>query len=251
MVGFDSSKKNFDNLTGNPSNYNSWSESMESYLKTRREWLPVVGRSPEPEFVDVDLPTQQECLDHIEWLETRDSAAGTIFLCIDDSQKDHAGPQFSAYDAFFSIRKEENESLTELTGRVSRAMAHIKSLRPSHFGLQQLDEELQSMALIHALPPDYSSFVDLLFLLDKLTLAGLRSALHNRENQAQLHETFASVPTVAMKASTTSTTPSVICGWCLRTGHAEENCYSKKLSQQHDQNTAASRTKRKSKAEKG
>ncbi|KAF8586001.1 hypothetical protein K439DRAFT_1632263 [Ramaria rubella] len=140
-------------------------------------------------------------------------------------QQRKAGPRFSAYDAFFSIHKEENESLTELTGHVSRAMAHIKSLRPSHFGLQQLNEELQSMALIHTLPLDYSSFVDSL-------------ALHNLENQAQLCETFASVPTVAMKASTTSMTPSVVCGWCLRTGHAEENCYSKKLSQQRDQNTA-------------
>ncbi|KAF8588979.1 hypothetical protein K439DRAFT_1333951, partial [Ramaria rubella] len=209
MGGFDTSKKNFDDLTVNPSNYTSWSESMESYLKTRREWLPVIRKSPEPEFVDVDLPTRQERLDHIEWLETKDSVAGTIFLCIDNSQKDHvqdcrhdlemmwdrlkelhqqckAGPRFSTYDVFFSICKEENESLTELTGHVSRAMAHIKSLRPSHFGMQQLDKELQSMALIHALPPDYNSFVDLLFLIDKLTLAGLRGALHNQENQAQL-----------------------------------------------------------------
>ncbi|KAF8572986.1 hypothetical protein K439DRAFT_1643307 [Ramaria rubella] len=136
------------------------------------------------------------------------------------------------YDAFFSIRKEENESLTELTGHVSHAMAHIKSLRPLHFRLQQLDEELQSMALICALPLDYSS------------------ALHNWENQVRLRKNFASVPTIAMKASTISTTPSVVCGWCLYTGHAKENCYSKKLSQQRDQNTAASQTKRKSKAEK-
>ncbi|KAF8588215.1 hypothetical protein K439DRAFT_1336088, partial [Ramaria rubella] len=177
---------------------------MESYLKTRREWLPVIGKSPEPEFVDIDCPTRQERLDHVEWQETKDSAAAIIFLCIDESQKDHvrdcrndpeamwdrlrelhqqrkAGPRFSAYDAFFNIRKDENESLTELTGRVSRAMVHIKALRPSHFGLQQLDEELQSMALIRALPPDCSSFVDSLFLLDKLTLTSLRAALHNRE----------------------------------------------------------------------
>ncbi|KAF8581770.1 hypothetical protein K439DRAFT_1247172, partial [Ramaria rubella] len=138
------------------------------------------------------------------WQETKDSATAIIFLCIDDSQKDHvrdgrndpeamwdrlkelhqqqkAGPRFSAYDALFNIRKEENESLTEYTGHVSHAMAHIKSLCPLHFGLQQLDEELQSMVLIRGLPPDCSSFVDSLFLLNKLTLASLRAALHNRE----------------------------------------------------------------------
>jgi hypothetical protein len=87
--GFDASKKHFDDLTSNPSNYTSWSENMESYLKTRREWLPVIGRYPEPEFANVDAPTHQERVDHIEWQETTDSAVGTIFLCIDESQKDH------------------------------------------------------------------------------------------------------------------------------------------------------------------
>ncbi|KAF8584783.1 hypothetical protein K439DRAFT_1660607 [Ramaria rubella] len=147
MVGFDSSKRNFDDLTGNPSNYATWSECMESYLKTRREWLPVIGQLPEPEFVDIDSPTRQERLDHIEWQETKDSAASIIFLCIDESQKDRvrdcrndpetmwdklkelhqqhkAGPRFGAYDALFNTRKGEDESLVELTGRVSRAMTH-------------------------------------------------------------------------------------------------------------------------------
>ncbi|KAF8585898.1 hypothetical protein K439DRAFT_1293536, partial [Ramaria rubella] len=139
-----------------------------------------------------------------EWQETKDLATAIIFLCIDESQKDHvrdcrndpeamwdrlrelhqqhkAGPRFSAYDALFNIQKEENKSLTEYTGHVSRVMAHIKYLCPLHFGLQQLDEELQSMALICRLPPDCSSFIDSLFLLDKLTLASLRAALDNRE----------------------------------------------------------------------
>jgi hypothetical protein len=62
---------------------------MELYLKTHWEWLPVIGRYPEPKFADVDAPTCQERMDHMEWQDTRDSVAGTIFLCIDKSQKDH------------------------------------------------------------------------------------------------------------------------------------------------------------------
>ncbi|KAF8584744.1 hypothetical protein K439DRAFT_1633275 [Ramaria rubella] len=61
------------------------------------------------------------------------------------------------------------------------------------------------MALIRALPPDCNSFVDSLFLLDKLTLASLRGALHNRENQAALRDTFVPTPAAALKASTTPT----------------------------------------------
>jgi len=83
------SKKNFDDLTSNPSNYTSWSKNMESYLKTCQEWLPVIGRYPEPEFTNVNAPTCQERMDHMEWQETGDLAAGTIFLCINKSQKDH------------------------------------------------------------------------------------------------------------------------------------------------------------------
>ncbi|KAF8576534.1 hypothetical protein K439DRAFT_1367039, partial [Ramaria rubella] len=176
-------------------------------------------------------------------------ATAIIFLCIDDSQKDHvhdcrnnpeamwdrlkelhqqrkAGPRFSAYDVLFSIRKKENESLIEYTGHVSRAMAHIKSLHPSHFGLQQLDEELQSMALIHGLSPDCTSFINSLFLLDKLTLASLCAALHNHENQAALRDT--STPTVALKTFVNPTVLTSTCNWCSCTGHVEDNCYSKK-----------------------
>ncbi|KAF8574689.1 hypothetical protein K439DRAFT_1371777, partial [Ramaria rubella] len=92
-------------------------------------------------------------------------------------QQCKTGPRFSAYDALFNIWKDKNKSLMELTGHASRAMTHIKSLHPSHFGLQQLDEELQTMARIHTLLPDCSSFVDSLFLLDNLTLASLCGTL--------------------------------------------------------------------------
>jgi hypothetical protein len=252
---FDTLKKSFDNLTGNPSNYTSWSENMESYLKTRREWLPVIGRFPEPEFLDVDAPTCQERIDHIEWQETKDSAAGTIFLCIDESQKDHIcdcrgnpeqmwdqlkelhqqrkpGPRFNAYNAFFNLRKEEDESLTNLFGCITHGMAVIKSLRPSHFSIQQLDKELQCMAAIRALPEEYSGFTTSLFLLDKFTLSTIRAAFHNQEQNLQLRET--TLPAITMNATVTSSSSTCQCTWCHRMGHIEDNCHTKKHSQQHD-----------------
>jgi predicted DNA-binding protein (MmcQ/YjbR family) len=65
-------------------------------------------------------------MDHMEWQETRDLVAGTIFLCIDESQRDHVcdclgdpeqiwdqlkelhqqckpGPHFNAYNTFFNL----------------------------------------------------------------------------------------------------------------------------------------------------
>ncbi|KAF8241109.1 hypothetical protein L208DRAFT_1181701, partial [Tricholoma matsutake] len=125
---------------------------------------------------------------------------------------------------------------------VTHGMANIKSLCPSHFGLQQLNEELQCMAAIHALPEEYSSFTTSLFLLDKLTLPNLCAAFHNQEQNAQLHET--TLPAITMKATTSSSTSQ--CTWCLHTGHTEDNCYTKKHSQQRDQTQASAVKKKKS-----
>ncbi|KJA12817.1 hypothetical protein HYPSUDRAFT_50090 [Hypholoma sublateritium FD-334 SS-4] len=126
-----------------------------------------------------------------------------------------------------------------LVGRVTRSMAAIKALRPSHFGLQQLDEELQCMALIRALPSEYNGFVTSLFLLDKLSLTSLRSAFQNQENNTQLRDGPSSGAAVAMKASTPAASTELLCNWCQRKGHLEENCYTKKFSQTRDRKNAA------------
>ncbi|KAK0435679.1 uncharacterized protein EV420DRAFT_1215084, partial [Desarmillaria tabescens] len=62
--------------------------------------------------------------------------------------------------------QEDNKSLTNLYSHVTRSMTKIQNLHPSHFSLTQLNEELQCMALIHALScPEYNNFVTSLFLL--------------------------------------------------------------------------------------
>lgn len=245
---------------------------MESYLKTRREWSAVTGDILEPVFAEKDKPTREERQEHQRWKETRQSAAGTIHLCIDDSQKNHvrdcrddpkkmwdklkeihqqqkAGPRFGAYDAFFNIRKEDDESLVTYTARVSRAMSIVKSLRPTGFTIEQLDEELMCMNTIRGLPSQFSSFVDSLFLIDKLDFSSLQAALHNHESQAQLRE--ATGPAAAMRASAKmppagKTSPKVTCTWCKRPGHSED-CYSKRSSKQRDQERWANKLKEKEK----
>jgi hypothetical protein len=47
-------------------------------------------------------------------------------------------------------------------------MKLCQSLRPKDFDLKALDKELTSMVLIRALPNEYSHFVSLLLLMDKL-----------------------------------------------------------------------------------
>jgi len=56
--------------------------------------------------------------------------------------------RFNAYDALFSIRKQDDESLTSVMTRVDQAMQQVKDLHPPTFQLDDLDGELASMSLI-------------------------------------------------------------------------------------------------------
>ncbi|PBK80905.1 hypothetical protein ARMGADRAFT_949000, partial [Armillaria gallica] len=174
-MGFDPEKKGFANLSAD--NYGVWAPTMESLLKTHKLWMVTGGFSCEPDFVDADNPTKEEKREWRDWMEEMGAAAGMIFLCLDDTQKinvedyrRHDDPvgmwtslkvlhhqktmttRFTAYDTFFSVRKDPDESLSALHARVVKIMADVRSLRPSNFNLSKLDEELQIMALIHALP---------------------------------------------------------------------------------------------------
>ena len=70
----------------------------------------------------------------------------------------HPSPIFNAMDAFFSIRFQENESLTSLITGIDNAMYRIQSLFLASFTLADSDRGTQSMALIKALPDNYAAF---------------------------------------------------------------------------------------------
>ncbi|KAK0497138.1 hypothetical protein EDD18DRAFT_1351961 [Armillaria luteobubalina] len=87
MPSFDTTKMGFNNP--NTSNYGEWKENMLALLKTHRKYLVTIGCDPEPEFADADNPTYQEKKDWKDWKETQGAAAGTIYLCLNESQKAH------------------------------------------------------------------------------------------------------------------------------------------------------------------
>ena len=93
------------------------------------------------------------------------------------------GARFNAYDDLFSIRKLEEESLQSLANRVDAAMQQIQNLHPKDFILDKLYEELLCMAMIRALPEDYSHLVSTLILSDKLDKAIISQAFHTEKTQ--------------------------------------------------------------------
>ncbi|GLB41129.1 putative integrase core domain containing protein [Lyophyllum shimeji] len=146
-------------------------------------WGIVSGREKRP---DSSKPEEVE-----KWESKAEQAAGDIFLLVEASQRVHfrgyetnpvemrarlerhfmakkPGARFNAYDELFSIQKAEDESLVDLGTRVENAMAQIKNLRPKDMTLEDLDKELEAMALIRALPDKYAHLSTSLMLLDKL-----------------------------------------------------------------------------------
>ncbi|KAJ3858531.1 hypothetical protein EV359DRAFT_18620, partial [Lentinula novae-zelandiae] len=59
----------------------------------------------------------------------------------------------------------------------------FKALRQDGYSLDDLDSELESMALIRSLPSNYNNFVSSLLILDTVDIEKLRSAFQNEETQ--------------------------------------------------------------------
>ena len=196
------SSPNFAKL--NSTNYPTWAGNMEAWFHSSGVWRIVNGQNKQPTMSTP--PTENETLALEAWEMKSDKAAGWLFLMVEDDQKVHfneirdnpvdmwaalqaihlqkrPGHRFNAYDDLFSIRKQEDESLQSLMNRVEATLRRIQDLRPSGFDLKQLDDELASMAMIRALPEEYSAFTSSLFLLDKLGGSTIHQAFVGEETQ--------------------------------------------------------------------
>ncbi|KZV58900.1 hypothetical protein PENSPDRAFT_547328, partial [Peniophora sp. CONT] len=87
--------------------------------------------------------------------------------------QERATSRFNAYDDLFSIRLKEGESLTDLAARVKDSMRLVQERRPVAFKLEQLDIELQVMAIIRALSGDASCRTLVTTLMHATDLADL------------------------------------------------------------------------------
>ena len=188
----------------NGENYTTWSGEMEAWLRASGLWKVVSGKQKSPTVSAT--PTAEESMALDAWETKCDKAAGWLFLMVEQEQRVHfngiqddpvkmwtaleavhrqkkAGMRFNAYDDLFSIRKLEEESLQSLINRVEDCKRRIKELRPSSFTLEMLDDELASMALIRALPDDFSAFSSSLLLMDKLDKTTIHQAFVTEDIQ--------------------------------------------------------------------
>jgi len=103
-------------------------------------------------------------------------------------------------------------------------MHDIKALASSDLTVESLYQNLASMALIHSLPADYSSFVSTVVLMPDFSYDRVKEAfrLEEHNHQAHLNDTR-SVSTIA-NAAAQPRLP-LTCTFCEGTGRNLEMCY--------------------------
>src|SRR5271169_105409 len=186
------------------SNYPEWAGEMKAWLMRNGLWRLVSEKEIQPKADDGNKL--------LTWENKAEKAAGEIYLMVESDQRVHfrgfeenpiemwklleaahlskkPGARFNAYDDLFSIRKQDDESLVTLGVSIEKAMQTIQNLRTPGFTLDNLDEELQCMAMIRALPEQYRHLSSSLLLVDKLDkatiLQAFRSEELNRQRQAE------------------------------------------------------------------
>ena len=132
------------------------------------------------------------------------------------------GAHFNAYNDLFSIRKQDSESLVDMGVRIEKAMQAIQNLQPLDFTIEQLDEELQCMALVRALPDEYRHLSSTLLLVDKLDKAMILQAFKSEELNRQRYAESVNKARAFGKWSTNI--GDVLCYYCKKKGHTTHNC---------------------------
>jgi hypothetical protein len=125
-------------------------------------------------------------------------------------------------------------------------MQEIKNLRPQSFTIDDLDKDLMSMAMVCALPQEYSSFVSSLILLPQFDFKTLKEAFILEEINRRATSASASITasanlarvsnkhTLASKSTSKPPPPSpkLICEFCQTHNHSRDQCHLYKQFQQ-------------------
>ncbi|OJA16490.1 hypothetical protein AZE42_13552 [Rhizopogon vesiculosus] len=139
------------------------------------------------------------------------------------------GARFNAWDDFFSIRKQPDESLSTLIARIEDGMSKIKELRPSDhkdpYTIEKLDAELICMTMVRSLGEEYSHFASSLMLLKSLDKGELKAAFLAEESQCRRRPEGPSSDAALFTASGTCRCGSTVtCYFCEQPGHCTHKC---------------------------
>ncbi|KAJ7585447.1 hypothetical protein C8J56DRAFT_892179 [Mycena floridula] len=219
----ESQKPSFPRLTSVPTtNYTTWVGNARAELQTLGVWLIVKET--------ITSPPTTDAAELRKYLVDSGKAAGVIFAALADDQKVHVKGMEENPVAI--ITKGDDETLNSLVTQVQNAMSLIQELCPAAFTLDDLEGELASMTMVHALPDEFQSFRSSLFLLPQRDKATIIEAFILE--QADCDATAKTAATVlalqaaaaAIVTPTSAVTPALWCSWCKVKTHSTDDCRS-------------------------
>ena len=213
---------------------------MQAYLMQKRVYGIVDGSDPMPD---------PSASNYRDWIRDRSAVSGYIFLSLEVDQKVHVktllhDPQamwaklesvhiqkrpttrFNAYNALFSIKKAEDESLPSLVTRVEDQMNKVKELRDKDYTIDELDKDLMCMVLTRALPSSkYASFISNITMKKDFSFTSLQESftLQEHNDKAQEHEESVSAAANLVSKPTKSSKPQSHSNHVLHANSAPES----------------------------
>ena len=252
-------------------NYRLWHDAMKTVLQVSKLWKLVNGQEKCPTITPLPKDSSKATVAELEafsaqekaviaWEERAEQAAALMRSTISQDclvhVRDHeddpvkiwttleatfikqrTAPRFNAYHELFSIKKEPSESLDGVINRVNEQVRIIKSLTPQSFTLDQLYNELSTMALIRSLPQDFSQVINTIAVMDTFEKDKVITSLRNlddtnRQLGSVLVASSSSSSHQQKKPNSSSSKKQQgnrpVCTACERVGHLEENCWLKK-----------------------
>lgn len=255
--------------------YTEWEKSMYGRLMSVGGARIVTG-GESPPLLEPNNPTS-----YAAWSSYHlrsDRAAGEIYQWLDEGNKIHVdairdkpkemwdklktihsksapNARFNSLSDLFSIRKRDDESLTDLCTRIEGAMQRIRMLRPlpivgpdgvttQTYTIETLDDELSIMAMLRALPrEEYGSFISSVLMLNRLTKEAVLEAFRTEETQRRGAEEEATATAAAVAAAAART---ITCYLCDGTHKVQEcpNLQTARTQIKKDNNSSKSKKSR-------
>lgn len=226
-------------------NYPQWSGEVGATLKRKGLWRLVIGKEKRPEAADKKAVSAAEHAAMDAWDVRAEKASGELFLLVELDQRQHLvgidddpvamwtklasvhlqqhpGARFNAYDDLLATQKREDESLASLSTRVDQTMTRIKNLRPKGFTIEDLDDELACMAMLRALPDEYSNLTTSIQIASTLNKDTLLQAFIT-EDITQQRRVKSETPPAASALSASASTST--CAFCSLPGHSIDSCF--------------------------
>jgi hypothetical protein len=219
-------------------NYSTWMPEMRAYLAEQKVWYIVSGKDTRPsDATQAVVPCEKAA-----------TAAGATYRVLEPGQRVHvarveidpvmmweklaavhvqkvSGTRFNALDTLLAVRKSLDESLPSVVARVDFLLQDLKALCPEGYTIDNLDNDLSAMAMIHILGPEYTKSASSLVHFNPTCSEVVQAFIHKHKHRPLCAQAANNATYCAQVSPLPSSTQDAVCDFCSFKGHLEATCH--------------------------